>query len=196
MKPEGDPKRRGRRLFILVASIFVVPLATAFLLYYSSGWRPMVNTHGMLIDPPRPLAVAGVALADGRPAPPDVFLGHWSVVYPADACNERTSELLDELARVRVALDKDAGRVRRVLLQGGQCASFGFPSQDADLLVLSTAGPGGRAFRAQFPLAVDGGHGIYIVDPHGNLMMSYPAAGSARGLLTDLERLLRLSSIG
>jgi len=28
------------------------------------------------------------------------------------------------------------------------------------------------------------------------LMMSYPATGAARGLLKDLERLLRLSSIG
>jgi hypothetical protein len=196
MIPAGDARHRGRRQFILVASIFIVPLATAFLLYYSSGWRPMVNAHGMLIDPPRSLSVAGIALADGRSAPPDVFQGHWSLVYPADACNERTGELLDELARVRVALDKDAGRVRRVLLHGGQCASFEFPSQDADLLVLSAAGPAGEAFRAQFPLAVDGGHGIYIVDPHGNLMMSYPAAGSARGLLTDLERLLRLSNIG
>jgi hypothetical protein len=27
-------------------------------------------------------------------------------------------------------------------------------------------------------------------------MMSYPASGSARGLLKDLERLLRLSNIG
>jgi hypothetical protein len=195
MIPAGDGRHRGRRQFVLVASIFFVPLATALLLYFSAGWRPMVNAQGTLIDPPRPLAVAGVALADGRPAPPDVFLGHWSVVYPTNACNERTAGLLDELARVRAALDKDAGRVRRVLLHGGQCASFGFP-QDADLLVLAAAGPGGEAFRAQFPLAVDGGHGIYIVDPHGNLMMSYPAAGSARGLLKDLERLLRLSNIG
>jgi len=196
MIPAGEAKRRGRSQFILVASLFIVPLATAILLYFSSGWRPTVNAHGMLIDPPRQLAVTGIALADGRPAPPDVFLGHWSLVYPAEACNERTGELLDELAHVRVALDKDAGRVRRVLLHGGRCTSFEFPSQDADLLVLSAAGPGGRAFREQFPPAVDGGHGIYIVDPHGNLMMSYPAAGSARGLLKDLERLLQLSSIG
>ncbi|MND02408.1 hypothetical protein D3C83_217840 [compost metagenome] len=51
-------------------------------------------------------------------------------------------------------------------------------------------------FLAQFPPAVDGAPGIYIADPHGNLMMSYPASGSARGLLKDLERLLRLSGIG
>jgi hypothetical protein len=34
------------------------------------------------------------------------------------------------------------------------------------------------------------------VDPHGNLIMGYPAAGSGRGILKDLERLLRLSNIG
>jgi hypothetical protein len=34
------------------------------------------------------------------------------------------------------------------------------------------------------------------VDPNGNLMMSYRATGSARGMLKDLERLLRLSGIG
>jgi hypothetical protein len=196
MIPAGAAKRRGRSQFILLASLFIVPLATAILLYFSSDWRPTVNAHGMLIDPPRQLSVTGIALADGRPAPPDVFLGHWSLFYPAEACDERTGELLDELAHVRIALDKDAGRVRRVLLHGGQCSGFAFASQDADLLVLSAVGARGEAFRAQFPLAVDGGHGIYIVDPHGNLMMSYPAAGSARGLLMDLERLLRLSNIG
>ena len=58
----------------------------------------------------------------------------------------------------------------------------------------STAG--GNCARKREPPAVDGAPGIYIADPHGNLMMSYPASGSARGLLKDLERLLRLSSIG
>ncbi len=37
---------------------------------------------------------------------------------------------------------------------------------------------------------------IYIVDPLGNLMMSYAAAAPDDALLDDLERLLRLSHIG
>jgi hypothetical protein len=37
---------------------------------------------------------------------------------------------------------------------------------------------------------------IYLVDPLGNLMMSYPAAAPDQALLTDLKRLLRLSHIG
>lgn len=188
---------RGRRKLLLVASLFFVPLATAFLLYYSSGWRPAVGAHGELINPARPLIVSGLMMRDGRPAPADIFQGKWSLVHDAGAaCDEGTRVLLDELARVRLALDKDAERARRVLLHQGSCDSVELLSRDADLLVLAAVGPAGKAFLAQFPPALAEGHGIYIVDPHGNLMMAYPAAGSARGLLKDLERLLRLSNIG
>lgn len=189
-------RRSGRRQFLLVASLFIVPVVTAVVLYFSSGWRPVVNSQGTLIDPPRALTAAGLTLADGRPAPANLFEGQWSVVHPAAACDERTEALFEELGRVRLALDKDAPRVRRVLLHAGGCAGVRLRSRDADLLVLAVAGPQGESLLAAFPAAVDGAPGIYIVDPHGNLMMGYPASGSARGLLKDLERLLRLSNIG
>lgn len=196
MTTPGAAQRSGRRQFLLVASLFVVPVVTAILLYHSSGWRPAVSSQGTLIDPPRTLAVAGLALPDGTPAPANVFEGHWSVVHPAGACDASTEALFEELGRVRLALDKDAPRVRRVLLHAGGCDAMQLPSRDTDLLVLAAAGPADESLIASFPPAVDGLPGIYIVDPHGNLMMSYPASGSARGLLKDLERLLRLSNIG
>ncbi len=197
MTAADDARRLGRRQLLVVAALFIVPVAMAFILYFWTSWRPAAEAHGELMDPPRPLAPAGLALPDGRPAPVDVFRGHWSLVHPAGpACDERTRATLEELLRVRLALAKDAPRVQRVLLHAGQCASIEFASRDADLLVLAASGPAGDAIRAQFPPAAGGGLGIYIVDPHGNLMMSYPASGSAHGLLADLERLLRLSNIG
>ena len=196
MSAPQPAKRQGRRHVLVVGSIFLVPLAAAILLYYSAGWRPAMNAHGFLIDPPRTLEVMGVVLPDGRTAPAAVFEGKWSLVYLASACDERTEALLDELARIRVALGKDESRVRRVLLHAGACDGVEFQSRDADLLVLAATAPAGSHFLAQFPPAVDGAPGIYVVDPHANLMMSYPASGSARGLLKDLERLLRLSNIG
>ena len=48
---------------------------------------------------------------------------------------------------------------------------------------------------AQFPDAAPG-HTLFIVDPLGNLMMSYDARQNPRGLLEDLKKLLRLSHIG
>ena len=196
MNAPDQARRSGRRQFLLVASIFLVPLVAAVALYFSSDWRPVVNSQGTLIDPPRMLTASGVTLPDGKPAPADIFEGKWSIVHPARDCDARTEALFEELGRVRIALDKDAPRVRRVLLHGGNCAGVPPPPGDSDFVVLAAPGPEGEALLAAFPPAVDGMPGIYLVDPHGNLMMSYPASGSARGLLKDLERLLRLSNIG
>jgi hypothetical protein len=188
-----EARRRGRRQFLLIASLFVVPLVTAVVLYRSADWRPVVNAQGTLIDPPRTLDVSGLRLADGERAAGDALEGRWSVIRPvAGSCKEQDLALLEELERVRLALDKDAERVRRVLVHGGECNSVRPGPGESGLAVYAAD----RGFMAQFPAAVDGASGIYIVDPHGNLMMSYPATGSARGLLRDLERLLRLSSIG
>ncbi len=197
MKTRHDPQRSGRRQLLLVASLFLVPLAAAIALYYSSAWRPAVNTHGTLIDPPRLLPPAAFDLPDGGRTTTDALRGRWSLLHVArDGCGERAGAVLDELARVRLALDKDAARVRRVLVHDGSCSAAGFPVGEPDLLLLGATGADGSSFRSLFPPAADGKPGIYIVDPHGNLLMSYPATGPANGLLKDLERLLRLSSIG
>lgn len=193
MSPPDDAKRRGRRQFLMIASLFIVPVVTAIVLYRSVDWRPVVNAQGTLIEPPRTLALAGLALADDESAPIDAFQGRWSVIRPvAGDCGERERALVEELGRVRLALDKDADRVRRIFVHDGGCTAAHLESGDSDLRLYTAT----DEFLAQFPPSVDGATGIYIADPHGNLMMSYPASGSARGLLKDLERLLRLSSIG
>ncbi len=198
MNPSTAERRASRRHLLLVASIFFVPLAVAVVLYFSASWRPPVGVqHGLLIDPPRPLPEIALSLPDGATSAADVLRGRWFLLHPvAGACDQRCLGALADLRQLRLALDKDAPRVQRVLLHDGRCCDAGAPAAEADLLILGAVGPTGAAFRALFPQASDGSAGIYIVDPHGNLMMSYPATGAARGLLKDLERLLRLSSIG
>jgi hypothetical protein len=182
VSPEAG-RGRGRRQLLLLASLFLVPVAAAFLLYFSADWRPVPDVHGELIEPPRQLATPALR-------------GRWFLVLPLRGeCDADCLARLDELGRVRLALDKDAGRVRRVLLHDGGCCDAEFPLRYEDLLLLPATGAEGDALRERFP-PVDGSEGIYIVDPHGNLIMGYPAAGSARGILKDLERLLRLSNIG
>lgn len=198
MNDPAAARRSGRRNFLLLASLFFVPFAAAVWLYYSSAWRPPLAARGELIDPPRPLPAIALMLPDGGSASPEALRGSWSLVYLGEkSCAEVCIEALAQLARVRLALDKDAMRVQRVLLHAGACCAPGFPGpDDQDLLVLGATGAGGAAFLALFPRAPYGSPSIYVVDPLGNLMMRHSAADSAEGLLKDLERLLRLSSIG
>ena len=183
----GAPeRRRGRRTLLVIAAVFLAPLAAAMWLYYSSGWRPLPATqHGMLIDPPRAL-------------PPGALRGSWSLVLlHAGPCDAACVASLEELGRVRLALDKDIVRVRRVLLHDGGCCDPGIPLlADPDVLVLAAVDAEGGVPRALFPPVPGATECVYIVDPHGNLVLGYPSTGAGRGMLKDLERLLRLSRIG
>jgi len=199
MKNPPPDRRSGRRNLLLLAALFFVPVVAAAWLYFSSSWRPLRGMqHGELIEPPRPLPQVALSLPDGRAAPPDVLRGRWHLVYLGEGpCGDHCRAALAELGQVRLALDKDAARVRRVLLHAGDCCEPPLPAAgQGDLLALAAAGPQGRALLASFPRAPDGAAAVYIVDPLGNLMMRYPATGAGAGLLKDLQRLLRLSAIG
>ena len=199
MTEPGSDRRAGRRKLVLLAAVFLLPLAVALWLNFSS-WRPATGVqHGELIEPPRPLPEVVLMLPDGRTATAQVLRGTWFLVYLGNGrCREPCLAALAEMRRVRLALDKDTARVRRVLLHAGDCCGPDFHAlRDQDLLVLAASGPAGRALLESFPRAPGGGAiYIYIVDPRGHLMMRHPATGSASGLLADLKRLLRLSSIG
>jgi hypothetical protein len=198
MNAATPEQRAGRRKLLLLALLFFAPLAMAAWIYFGSGWRPDGGVqHGTLIEPPRPLPLAPLTLPDGGVIASDVLRGGWLLVHVVDDdCDGRCLEALAESQRLRLALGRNMSRVQRVLLHAGGCCGADFPAGGRDLLVLGAPGSHGAALRAQFPPRPDGGSGIYIVDPHGSLILSYPATGAARGLLEDLERLLRLSNIG
>ena len=198
MNSPWPQRRSGRRHLLLIASLFFLPLAAALWLYLSSGWRPAAGVQsGQLIEPPRSLPDTALLLPDGRAAPADALRSSWLLVYVEnDACGKPCRRALADMRQARLALDKDASRVKRILLHTGACCETGFGANEPDLQLLTASGPAGSALRALFPPSATGEPGIYIVDPHGNLMMSYAPTGAARGILRDLERLLRLSHIG
>ena len=67
-----------------------------------------------------------------------------------------------------------------------------------ELAAAGVDGEAGARLLEAFPdpgTAVTSGK-LYVVDPLGNLMMSYPGDAPPKSILTDLERLLKLSHIG
>ncbi len=194
-------QRRSRFGLIGLAALFLVPLALSFFLYFGTSWRPTGGTqHGELIQPPRPLPAVALTPASGGPARPDGLRGAWHLVFlaPAD-CGEACRDSLVMTRQVRLALDKDMTRVRRVYLYPGDSSPAPeLAAEQPDLLLASLAGEEGARLAAVFPgdAAPVGPGQWFLVDPLGNLMMAYPTDVPPKGLLKDLERLLKLSHIG
>jgi len=196
--------RRGRRQLLGLAALFFVPLAVAFWMYYGpTGWRPAGDTSkGDLIEPARPLATIALPTADGGQTGAEFLRGKWSMVYVGDGlCDERCRKALYLTRQSRIALNKDMDRVQRVFLVTGRCCDRGFLAEEhPDLVVARVDDAASAALLEPFPTyggvpLADAGR-IYLVDPLGNLMMSYAPGAPDKALLTDVKKLLRLSHIG
>ena len=197
---EPDLRARNLRTLALLAALFVVPLALAFFTYYGTSWRPLARVnHGELIIPARALPASTLAqVLPAAPAPTaTLFHDKWSLVYVGDgACPDACRQALYVMRQTRLALNTDMTRVARVFLASADCCARELLEHEhAGLLVLDAAGPAAQPLLAQFP-AGEREHTLFVVDPLGNLMMSYDARQNPRGLLEDLKKLLRLSHIG
>jgi len=196
-------RNRGRRQVVALAALFFVPLAIAFWLYYgASGSHPVSGTNkGKLIVPARPLPAVILIRPDGSSTDAQLLRGKWTMLFIGDGrCDERCRKVLYLTRQSRLALNKDMDRLQRVFLVTGDCCDHAYlASEHPDLVVALLDGPAGASLLAQFP-AYDqptGASGrIFLVDPLGNLMMSYPPGAPDKALLADLEKLLRLSHIG
>jgi cytochrome oxidase Cu insertion factor (SCO1/SenC/PrrC family) len=205
MNPSSpDAVRRGRRQLLALAALFFVPLAVAFWMYYGpAGWRPSGDaSKGDLIDPARPLAQIALPTMDGGTTAPAFLRGKWTMLYIGDGqCDERCRKALYLTRQSRIALNKDMDRVQRVFLATGRCCDRAFlVAEHPDLVVAVVEDAASATLLGPFPeygdvpLAAAGR--VYLVDPLGNLLMSYAPDAPDKALLTDVKKLLRLSHIG
>ena len=179
-------RARNLRTLGALAALFLLPLAVAFFAYYGTSWRPAARVNpGVLITP----VLALPALSE--------FRGHWSLVYVGDgACDADCRRTLYVMRQTRLGLNNEMTRVERVFLVTGNCCARQFLAREhPGLKVLEASGAPRAALLQEFP-AEGRAYSLYIVDPLGNLMMSYDARQNPHGLLEDLKKLLRLSNIG
>jgi cytochrome oxidase Cu insertion factor (SCO1/SenC/PrrC family) len=202
--PDTAHDRRQRRMLIAIALFFFAPLGVAFVLYYGSGgWRPghRVN-RGDLIDPARPLPEIALPLARaGGFTKPDLLKNKWTLLYwGGGACTARCRTDLYNTRQVRIALNRDMDRVQRVFVADGACCDWTFLDREHPDLVTVQASAQARAELGSL-LTIDGiapaaADRVYLIDPLGNLMMSYAPDAKPKGMLEDLKRLLGLSQVG
>jgi len=179
--------RRGPLVPWLVALAVFGPFAAALLLYYvpaDLAWLPRLPGSRELVEPP---LAAPPAWLDSAPGDAGARY-RWSLIYAKmAACDRPCSATLGRLRQVHAALAGDAERVQRVYWHAGDEPSV--PDDPGLLTRRIDDAPGASAVRALGAERLEQGR-VYVADPRGLVVVSYPADVEQKELLRDLKRLL------
>ena len=182
---------------ILIAVACLGPFALALLVYYVPNdltERKLANPERYLLPEPVPLPQVALRTQGGGTTGPDWARYRWSLIYARiTACEGQCASDLARLTEVYLALGRNRARMQRVLLltdeefrmAGDPELLVGYLDRDHDAELVNALGAD----------LLEQGR-IFVVDPLGNLVMSYPPAPDQALLLDDLERLLDVSRIG
>lgn len=182
-----------RLQLILLVLLFFGPLAVAWIWFFHfQDIRPEPINHGDLIEPVVPIADLKLYEREsGIGVTP--LTDDWSIVlFAPDACDVTCERALYLSRQVHIRLNRDADRVQRVLIAGSDVE---YPvAEHPDLRVFDADERVIARFSDPAREALAGSDRMYLVDPRGNLMMSYPLDFTPEMLSDDLERLLRYSN--
>jgi len=191
---------RNRALIIFIALISIIPFGLAW--YYAKNPQLITkrSNYGSLIVPPSPIDY-GELLA--RPVSGSELLseikGRWVMLHViSDQCGDRCTETLHKTKQIRLMLNKEIPRVRRLALIGDDSPAAEFApvlKDDETLLAAVTSKALSQKLAAAVgkPLTEDM---VILIDPFGNAALWYDSGFDPYGMLKDLKHLLRASQIG
>ncbi len=194
------PQTRSKKTFYLLILVFVLPFTMAVLLHFFD-LKPSGKSYGNLIQPPKSLQIPALTDMQGKVFKPEQWNKIWSIVTVDNTgCAASCADRVHMLKQVHTSMNKEIDRVQRVLLVPGDINSEAYSEiqkKYPDLIILAGADTEMAKFSAEFNAAKGGAESnIFLVDPLGNLMMSYPEKFDPKGLRSDLARLLKNSWAG
>ena len=193
----------GRVKLLLIAILFFLPVIAALVLF-QSGWRPQGQiNHGELVQPTRAIADGPFHTLEGQQLSSQ-WQKKWTMLYfgPAD-CGNVCQQQLYKMRQAHIAQGAGSERIQRVFVvtDTNKLDQLRHTLKDyADMQVLTGPADTIRQMAAQFQLPAGSpmqalGR-IYLLDPRGHFMLSYPTDADPNGMRKDLVRLLKVSHIG
>lgn len=180
--------------FVLIAlfAVFFAPVLVSVLLHSQwLDWRPeSTRNHGTLIQPPVALAeLLPAAEAGGGRVTLDGLREDWQLMHVTAECGEECFERLYWLRQVRRAQDRHQPEIS-LLLVSARAMEAETVSTARELVpgLRIIAGADGERLLAGMPVPETARS--YIVDPGGNIILSYDAGADPNGIRKDLRRLL------
>ena len=175
-----------------LAALFALPIV-ASVVAYNVVEPARTSNFGELLLPPATIAPQPFERAQGGTFVFSELAGHWILVASdSGACPAACRDKLATLRQVRLALGRNAQRVYRVFVADDRAEPDPRLAEEFAGTVVARTPP---ALAIPPGAANDRAH-IYLVDPHGNVMMRWPAGADRKRMLGDLQRLLKASQIG
>lgn len=188
-RQRNGEQARSRRTLLLIAASCLAPVIASYAVYYLYPRGAQVNYGTLLPTGPAP-AISGTR-DDGAPFRLEDFHGRWVLLAGnATGCDAGCERTLYALRQAHTMQGKERERVVRVWLDAGGAAPSPQVRAEHPGLVVARVPPEALA---SLPGAQ---RGIWLIDPLGNLVLSYPADPDIKGLAKDLSRVLRASMIG
>jgi hypothetical protein len=197
---QTQPQARSKKTFYLLILVFILPFTMAVLLHVFD-LKPGGKSYGDLVQPPKSLQIPVLKDATGKAFNPEQWNKIWTIVtIDSTGCVAPCAARLHMLKQVHTSMNKEIDRVQRVLLVPTAIETSAYheiQKQYPDLIILTGADAEMAKFSAEFSAANGSAKSdIFLVDPLGNLMMSYPEKFDPKGLRSDLTRLLKNSWAG
>lgn len=203
-EPNPEKIKRSRWLILAMLAVIIIPSIGALILFVG-GWRPdSTKNYGELVVPARPLVNIQLQTLENKQIDETDLQRKWTLIYFAtNSCGEDCQKNLYNLRQIHIAQGKNQPRIRRMLILADNSfrnSAVKIRMDYPDLTIVGGSKMAVRNFVEQFRLPAgspleDKGR-VYIIDPLGNLMMSYPAGSDPTGIRKDLSRLLYVSHIG
>lgn len=183
---EPRNRRRGRLQLVFLVLVAVVPMVLATSMYQFGFWVPKSRTyHGQLIATGQSRADLGVTADERR----------WQLLVSAPTrCTADCQQLVYLARQVQIGLGRDAARATHALATS-QALSVDYAEKLEREYAEIKRYPLELSRYWQTVPGLDEPQ-LWIVDPHGNLVLRYGAQVNGKDLLDDLRRLLKLSNIG
>jgi hypothetical protein len=162
---------------LLIAALFLLPFLAAVFMRFG-GWQPTTTRNaGELLLPPLSMGEVVATLESGEPWVWENTDRHWTLLLqrPA-ACAASCQEAVAAMPTIRVALGRHANKLNAFQLDAGGPLE---PITLAGTLPLPLV---------EMPATMPQ---VWLVDPHGYLVMRYEEGFDPSGLRRDLSRLVK-----
>ena len=179
-------RRKGRLQLLLIVLGVIGPMILATGMYKLQFWVPEGRSyHGELIGNGQSRADLGVQAQEDR----------WQLLVTAPKeCSVDCQQLVYLARQIQIGLGRDASRASHAL-------AIAQPLNSDYETKLQREYPQLQRYSLDPPTYIKGARSndtphLWIIDPHGNLVLRYDPTVKGKDLLNDLRHLLKLSNIG